>query len=68
MQGKAVAIISSAQTMSNLVVRSNSVLTSTATNNGIVNITAINATIEQGAQVTLDGRGFRKTPALASAN
>jgi hypothetical protein len=58
-QGNAVTVLSTAQTMYYLVVRSNSVLTSTATNTGSITITTLNdATIEQGAQVVLDGRGF----------
>ncbi len=57
MQGKAVVMFSNSQTCNSLLVRSNCSLT--VTNTQGINISALgSATIEAGASVMLDGKGF----------
>lgn len=59
LQGRAVALLPSAQTVRNLLVRSNCSITTTATNNATLNLTATgDAIVENGATLTVAGKGF----------
>jgi len=59
LEGRAQAVVSSLQTMRHLIVRSNSSMTSVATNNATLMLAATgNAVIETGASLAVNGKGF----------